>query len=99
MFIRITSRPPSRMRKWNRFRSASLVEHIYQSKKLHIMNQGSNFLRSTFNDRDNVRESQPNLEEKVDPRILKYDFFLKKRPLHFPTKSTSIIRLAKQNRE
>ena len=61
------------------------------------MNQGSNFLRSTFNKRDNVRESQPNLEEKVNPRILKDDFFLKERPLHFSTESTSVVRMAKQN--
>ena len=39
-------------------------------------NQGSNIFGSSFSNRDNVRAQgqQSNLEEKVNPSILKYDF-------------------------
>ena len=42
-------------------------------KKLHITNQGSNFLGGSFSNTD-MKEPQSNLEEKVNPSILKDDF-------------------------
>ena len=65
-------------------------------KKLHRMNQGSNFAGGSFSNRDNAgapiqygRESQP--------QDLKRLFFLKNRPIHFHIHSTSVIRLVRQN--
>ena len=51
-------------------------------KKFHRTNQGSNFLGGSFSNRDNVR-APSNLEEKVSPSILKYDFSSKTDPYIF----------------
>ena len=42
-------------------------------------------------------EPQSNIEEKVNPRILKADFLINNRPIHFHINSTSIFRLVKWN--
>ena len=64
-------------------------------KKLHRMNQGSNFLGDSFRNRDNVR-GQSNLEEEVDPGILKHDFSSKKEPSIF--KSIASVLLDQSNK-
>ena len=47
---------------------------------------------------ERLQESQSNLEEKVNPSILKDDFSPRTdRPIHFPINSTSVIRSVKRN--
>ena len=65
-------------------------------KKLHRTNQGSNFLGSSFNGRDNMRASI-HFRRESQHQHLKRKFFLKNRPIHFYINSTSVIRLVKRN--
>ena len=50
------------------------IQNNLARKKLHRINQASNFLGGGFGNRDNVIEPQSNLEEKVNLSILKDDF-------------------------
>ena len=49
------------------------IQSNLTGKKIPRMNQGSNFLGGSFGNKDNVRP-QSNLEEKVNPSILKDNF-------------------------
>ena len=49
------------------------IQSNLRRKKLHRTNQGSNSLAGSFSNRDNVR-GPIQLEEKVKPGIIKYDF-------------------------
>ena len=49
------------------------IQSNLMRKKLHKMNQGSNFLGSIFSNRDNIR-APIQFQEKVNPSILKNDF-------------------------
>ena len=54
------------------------IQSNLRQKKLHRTNQGSNFLEGSFSNRDNILNAsimpQSNLEEKVNPTILKHHF-------------------------
>ena len=52
------------------------IQSNLRRKKLHRRNKGTNFLGCSFSNRDNVRAPIPfsNLEDKVNPSILKDDF-------------------------
>ena len=64
-------------------------------KKLQRTDQGYNFLRGSFSNRDNVKVPiQFRRESK--PQHLKRWFFLKNRTIHFHINSTSVITLVKQ---
>ena len=65
-------------------------------KKLHKTNQGSNFLRGSFSNRDHVR-AQIQFRRESQPQHLKRRFFLKNRPTHFHINSTSVFRPVKRN--
>ena len=52
------------------------IQSNLRRKKLHRTNEGSNFLGGSFSNRDNVRPPIE-LEEKVNPSILKDDFSLR----------------------
>ena len=60
------------------------IQSKFRRKKLHRSNQGSNFLEGSFINRDNLR-AQFNLEEKVNPSILKDDFSSRTCPSIFTT--------------
>ena len=49
------------------------IQSNLRRKKLHRTNQGSNFLGGSFSNRDNIKV-ESNLEEEVNPSILKDDF-------------------------
>ena len=65
-------------------------------KKLHRTNQGSDFLRGSFSNRDNVR-SPIQFRRESQPQHLKRCFILKNRPIHFHINSTSVFRPVKRN--
>ena len=66
-----------------------------QSKlKLHRANQGSQFLGSSFSNRDNIR-AQSSLEEKVKPSILKDEFSSRTEPSIFT--SIALVFLDRSN--
>ena len=65
-------------------------------KKLHRMNQGSNFLGGSFSNRDNVR-APIQLGRENQPQHLKRWLFLENRPIHFHINNTSINRPVKRN--
>ena len=66
-------------------------------RKPHRTNQGSNFLRVSFSNKDNLRFTFQFRREKESP-YLKTQFFFKKRPIHFHINSTRVIRPVKQNK-
>ena len=49
------------------------IQSSLRRKKLHRTNQGSNFLGGSFSNRDNIKV-ESNLQEEVNPSILKDDF-------------------------
>ena len=59
-------------------------------------NQGSNFLRGSSSNRDNVR-FPIQFRRECQPQHLKGWFFLGNKPIHFHINSTSVIRLVKRN--
>ena len=61
-------------------------------KKLHRMNQVSNFCEGSFSNRDNVRAPIQYKKEKQSKR-LKRLFFFKNKLAHFHINSTRVIRL------
>ena len=58
------------------------IQSNLRRKKLYRTNEGSNFRGGGFSNVDNV-ESQSNLEEKVNPSILKDDFSSRTEPSIF----------------
>ena len=64
-------------------------------KKLHRTNQGSNFLESSFSNRDNVK-AKIQFRRGSQPQHLKRWFFFKKKPIHYHINSICAIRLAKR---
>ena len=72
------------------------IQSNLRRKKLHRMNQGSNFLGGRFSNRDNVRASIQ-IRRESQPQHLKRCFFLKNRPIHFQINSTSVFRQVKRN--
>ena len=70
------------------------IQNNLRRKKLHRTNQGSNFLRGSFSNRDNVK-AQTQFRRESKPQHLKR-FFLRNRPIHFHNNSTSAIRPVKQ---
>ena len=66
-------------------------------KKLHRMNQRSNFLGGSFSNTDNVRPPIQ-FRRESQPKHLKRWFILRNRPIHFHINRTSVIRTVKQNR-
>ena len=58
-----------------------------KKKKINWMNQGSDFLRASFSNRDNARG--PTQSGRVSQP--------KNRPIHFHINNTNVIRLVKQN--
>ena len=70
------------------------VQSSFKRKKLHRTNQGSNYLRGSFSNRD---VAAPNLEDKDNPSLLKKLFFLKNRPIHYHLISAGVIRPVKRN--
>ena len=68
----------------------------HRRKKIHRMNQGSNFLKGSFSNRDNVRASIQ-FRRESQPQHLKRSVFLKSRSIIFHVNRTSVIRLVKRN--
>ena len=87
------------------------IQSNLRRKKLHRMNQGSNFLAGSFSNRDNQGSNflggsfsnRDNVRASIQfrresqPQHLKRLFFLENRPIHFHINSTSVIRPVKQN--
>ena len=73
------------------------IQSHLRRKKLHRMNQGSNFLGGSFSNRDNVR-TPIKFGRESQPQHLKRLFFLNKRSIHFHINSASVIRPVKQNK-
>ena len=71
------------------------IQSNLRRKKLHKINQSSNFHGGSFSNRDNVT-TLIQLEEKVNPSILNDDFSSKTDPSVF-TSLSLVIRLVKQN--
>ena len=71
------------------------IKSNLRRKKLHRMNQGSNFLGGSFSNRDNVR-SPIQFRRESQPQHLKRCLLLKNRLIHFHINSTSVFRLIKQ---
>ena len=65
------------------------IQSNLRRKKLHRTNQGSNFLRGSFSNRDNVR-APIQFRRESQPQHLKRCFILKNRPIHFHINSTSV---------
>ena len=64
----------------------------FRRKKLHRMNQDSNFLGGSFRNRDNLRAPiQSKYEEKVNSSILKDDFSSRADPSIFTSIVTGIL--------
>ena len=72
------------------------IHSSLRRKKLHRMNQGSNFLGGSFSKKDNVR-GPIQFRRACQPQHLKKWFFFKNKPNHFHINSTSVIRPVKQN--
>ena len=70
------------------------IQSNLRRKKLHRMNQGSNFLGGSFSNRVNVR-SLIQFRRESQPQHLKKRFFLKNTPIHFHMNSTSVIKPVK----
>ena len=73
------------------------IESNLNRKKLHRMNQDSNFNRASFSNRDNVRASIQ-LGSESQPQDLKRLFPLNNRPTHFDINNTSVIITVKRNK-
>ena len=58
------------------------IHSNHRKKKLHRMNQGSNFFRGSFSNKDHLR---------APTQHLKIWFFLRNKPIHFSINSTSVI--------
>ena len=78
------------------FGGFTVIQNHLRRKKLHRMNQGSNFFGGSFRYRDDVRVPIQFGRERY-PKHLKILFLLENRPFHFHINSTSVIRLIKQN--
>ena len=75
------------------------IKSNLRRKKLHIMNQSSNFLGNSFGNRDNVR-TPIQFRRKSLPSILKENSYSRTDThIHFHINSTSVIRLIKQNQQ
>ena len=76
------------------------VQSSFSRKKLHRMNQGSNYLGGSYNNRDFVRVPIALIQFNSgrQPQHFKKWFFLKYRPTHFHIIGTSINRPVKQNK-
>ena len=61
----------------------------YRAKKLHRINQDSNFLGGNFSNRDNVRD-QIQFRRESQPQHFKRRFFLKNTLIHFHISNTSV---------
>ena len=61
---------------------------------LYRTNQGSNFLRVSFSNRDTVR-APIQYRKESQPHHLKRSFFLKNKPIHFYIISSSVVRPVK----
>ena len=76
-FVAYLTIPSSSQEQHDKSNPCMAISWIYRvnikRKKLHRMNQGSNFLQSSFNNRDNIR-APIYLEMKDNHSILKYDF-------------------------
>ena len=72
------------------------IQSNLRRKKLHRSNQGSNFLRGSFSNRDNVR-APIQFRRESQPQHLKRCCILKNRPIHFHINSTSVFRPVKRN--
>ena len=72
------------------------IQSNLRRKKLHRANQGSNFLRRSFSNRDNLRAPIQFRRERQTQHRKRW-LFLKSRPIHFHINSTKVIRPVKQN--
>ena len=72
------------------------IQSNHGRKKLHRMNEGSNFLGSYFSDRYHVR-ALIQFERHSQAQHLKRWFFLKNTLIHSHINSTSVLRLLKRN--
>ena len=72
------------------------IQTNLRRKRLHRTNQGSNFLKGSFSNRDNARVTIQ-FRRESQPQHLKIWIFLKNRPIHFNINGPSVIRLVKQN--
>ena len=66
------------------------IQSVQRYRNVIRTNRGSNFLRGSFSNRDNVRAPIKYRRER-QPQHLKRWFFLQKRPIHFHINSTSFI--------
>ena len=72
------------------------MQSNHRRKKLRRTNEGSNFLKSSFSNRDNVRAPIQFIRESQHQH-LKRLFFFKKRSVIFHVKRASVIRPVKRN--
>ena len=70
-------------------RFVEILNNLWR-KKLHKMNQGSNFLRGSFSNRDNVKAPIQFRRERP-PQHLKKLFFLKNRLIYFYVNSAIVL--------
>ena len=72
------------------------IQSNLRRKKLHKMNQDSNFPGGSFSNRENVRASIQ-FRRESQPEHLKRWIFLKNRPIHFCINSASVVIPVKRN--
>ena len=72
------------------------IQNSLRRKKLHRMNQGSNFLGGNFSKKDSVR-APIQFSRESRPQHLKRGFFLNNKPNRFHINSTRVIRQIRRN--